>query len=230
MNRLILASDKMVDFAAQAISEWIGPDLIVLQAYPALFELAAHVDRRLQTRALMCLKQTMTNPAQYPALIQAGLISVIQTLSATDEPDATRFVIAALPALAVSAARAGSLGVIFHVLATGPPGVREAAAAGLQNIMRESVADRKILIDDNVLEKLTGGADISSRVTNDLSTFAIARLTPDYVEADKINFVLTLIEYVFSLKRIEAHLTLYLFLIVMSSRTSAQLHLPQSSQ
>jgi hypothetical protein len=100
LNRLELPTEPLIDYAVKAIQDWIGPDLAHLNDFPTFFGLLEHSDRRIQTAALISLKQRLPNAEYQESLEKANIIYTLRSLSNSDNPEALNFVTVALRELA----------------------------------------------------------------------------------------------------------------------------------
>jgi hypothetical protein len=194
MEGLQLASDNLVKFSAQAIQEWIGPDLVQLNKLEQLFHLASHHDRRIQDVALLSLKKKLDNREYQNSLEKAAIVPLIRSLSESDNPEAIDFVASVLRLLALTLASHGHVGDIFHHLTHREPSIQAGASAAIVAIANSSEVDRQLLLDENVLERLTGRFERLGSTELGLTGMIIPPLTPGYFRADRAKFILALIE------------------------------------
>lgn len=123
---------------------------------------------------------------------------MIRTLSESDNPEAFTFVMEALQVLAVSLARNGHSSAIINFLMHNEPKVREGAAAALEAIANGSVQDRKLLVEEDIIERLIGHEEHLGQTQLQLLSSIIPKLAIDYLDTRKIELILTLVEYVIS--------------------------------
>ena len=196
-ENLGFASDTVIGYSAKAIKDWIGPDLAQLNDFKTLFQLLSHRDRRIQNGVLYAISQRIKNEKNHDALERAGVVSVIQSLANSNNNEGISFVALALHSLALTLARNGHVSDILRLLASEVPKIREGASTAIQVIANSSEHDRKSLLDDDILERLTRDEGGTGQATLELSSKIIMKLAFDYVRAGKVNFILTLVEYVF---------------------------------
>ena len=187
-----------IAYSTKAIQDWIGPDLAQLNDFTTFFSLVSHSDRRIQTAALVSLRQKLSNSDHQQSLEKADVVSLIRTLIDSDNPEALSFVMEALRVLALSLARNGHSGTIIALLMHKEPKVREGAAAALDAIVNGSVQERKLLLEEDIIEKLISNEEHLDRMQLHFLSSVIPRLAVDYCNAGKVQLILTLVEYVIS--------------------------------
>ncbi|KAF8337678.1 armadillo-type protein [Amanita rubescens] len=148
LDRLVIASDAQIEFTALAIKGWIGPDLAQLNDFETFFGLVSHSNKSIQTAALSSLKQRLSEREYQELLERANIISVLRSLSSSDNPEAISFVAFALPTMALTLAHNN------HYGSCDEPQIREGASTAIENIANGSVNDRKHLLDVDILERL----------------------------------------------------------------------------
>ena len=193
LSHLLIASDTLIEFSVDAIKSWIGPDLAKLNDFATLFSLASHTDRRIQTAALFSLKQRLQNRDYQESLEKANVVYLIRSLSSSDNPSAVSFVAEALTSLAPSLARNGHMSVMLQLLLSVEPKIKEAAAAALEAVANCSTHERKHLLKEDIIERLMGNQPLDQTLLHLLSSI-IPKLAFDYLDAGKIDFLLTLVE------------------------------------
>ena len=203
LDRLVVASDVQIEFTALAIKGWIGPDLAQLNDFETFFHLVSHSNKSIQTAALSSLKQRMLEREYQELLERANIISVLRSLSSSVNPEAISFVAFALPTMALILAHNGHLAVVLELLACEEPQIREGASTAIENIANGSVSDRKHLLDVDILERLIGNYEPLQQTELLLSSTIIPKLSLDYLHAGKVNFVLGLVECVFSVMSLD---------------------------
>jgi hypothetical protein len=191
---LQLASDNLVKFAVQAIKEWIGPDFVQLNNFQQLFQLASHHDRRVQNGSLHSLKQKMGNREYQKSLEKTDIVPFIQSLSDSDNPEAISFVASALRSLALSLAGNGHVNEILRQLNHEESSIQESASTAIIAIANGSEAEKQLLLDEDVLERLAGNHERLGLTELRLLSAIIHPLSFEYVHADKARFILSLVE------------------------------------
>lgn len=195
LNCLQLPSEIQIQYAVKAIQDWIGPDLAQLNDFTTFFSLILHSDRRVQTAAMISLRQKLSNSDHQQSLEKADVVFLIRTLSDSDNSEALNFVMEALRVLALSLARNGHSSTIIALLMHKEPKVREGAAAALETIVNGSVQERKLLLEEDIIEKLINHECLDQMQLHLLSSI-IPKLAIDYCNAGKMELILTLVEYV----------------------------------
>lgn len=194
LNRLELPTEPLIEYAVKAIQDWIGPDLAHLNDFPKFFSLVEHSDRRIQTAALISLKQKLSNADYQASLEKANIISTLRSLSNSDNPEALNFVAVALRELALSLARNGHASNIINLLVHKEPKVRDGAAAALEAISSGSARDRKLLLEEDIIERLVGHDEPLEQTQIYLLASIIPMLALDYLEAGKTDLIFRLVE------------------------------------
>jgi hypothetical protein len=196
LGRLLVASDVLIEFAVQAIQDWIGPDLAELNDLTAFFDLVSHPDRRIQTGALFSLKQKFSNRDYQEVLERANVASLLLSLSSSSgNPEAINFVAFALPSLALSLAHNSHVDVILQLLFCEVQQIREGASAAIEVISNGSAHERKYLVDADILERLIGSNERAlEQMELQLSSLIFPNLAFDYLRVGKVDFILTLVE------------------------------------
>ena len=195
LDRLVVASDTVIEFTARAIKDWIGPDLAQLNNFETFFDLVSHSNKIIQTAALSSLKQRMSEREYQESLERANIVSVIRSLSSnSDNPEAISFVAFALSTMALTLASNGHVDVVLQLVACEEPQIREGAVAAIENIANGSVSDRKHLLDVDILERLIGSDGRLGQTEFQLSSSITPKLALDYVRAGKADFILGLVE------------------------------------
>ena len=195
LNSLQLPTEILIQYSAKAIQDWIGPDLAQLNDFTAFFSLALHSDRRIQTAAMISLKQRLSNSNHQQSLEKADVIFLIRTLTDSDNSEALNFVMEALRVLALSLARNGHSSTIIAFLMHKEPKVRDGAVAAIEAIVNSSVQDRKFLLEEDIIEKLINLKYLDQMHLRLLSSI-IPKLAIDYCNAGKMELILSLVEYV----------------------------------
>lgn len=195
LDRLLLASDTLIEYTVQAIQDWIGPDLAQLNDFATFFDLVSHSDRRVQTGALFSLKQRISNREYQESLERANIVFLIRSLSSnSDNPEAISFVAFALPSLALTLAHNGHVDAILQLLTCDEPQIREGASAAIEVIANGSAHERKHLLDKDILERLIGSDERLGQTELRLSSTIIPKLALDYLHAGRVDLILTLVE------------------------------------
>lgn len=194
MDRLLLASDTLIEYSALAIQEWIGLDLAQLNDFATFFNLASHSNKRIQTAALSALKQRLQNREYQESLEKANIVYLIRSLTTSDAPEAISFVVAALTALALTLARKGHVSVIIQLLTSEEPKVSAGASLALETIASGSAQERKHLLDEDIIERLSGNQGRHDQTVLHLLSILIPKLIIDYLRAGKISLFLSLVE------------------------------------
>ena len=198
LNRLTHSTEALIDYSTKAIRNWIGPDLAQLNDFTTFFNLISHPDRRIQTAALTTLRQKLSNTNHQESLEKANVIFVIRTLTDSDNHEALNFVAAALQILALSLARNGHSSTIIDLLMHKEPKIQEGAAAALEIIANGSVLERKRLLEEDIIGKLTGREECLEQTQLRLLSSVIPKLAIDYLNAGRMELILKLVEYVIS--------------------------------
>lgn len=193
---LRIPTESLIEYSIKAILDWIGPDLAQLNDFTTLFSLILHSDRRIQTAALISLKQMLSNSDYQESLEKANVMFMIRTLTDSDNPEAIDFVMVALQVLALSLARNGHSSTIIALLMHNQPKVREGAAAALEVIASGSTQDRKRLLEENIIERLIGQEEHLEPTQLHLLSSVVPKLAIDYLNTGKMNLILKLVEYV----------------------------------
>jgi hypothetical protein len=201
LNRLLLPSEALVEYAKKAIQDWIGPDLAQLSDFTTFFSLISHSDQRIQTAALISLRQKISNLDNQVSLEQANVVMMIRTLSDSDNPEAFNFIMEALRVLALSLARNGHASILINLLMHKEPKVREGAAAALEAIANGSEPERKKLLEEAIIERLIGHEARLEQTPLHLVCSIIPKLAIDYLNAGRMELILTLVEYVVQFPR-----------------------------
>jgi hypothetical protein len=196
LKRLVLASGPFIEFSAEAIQEWIGPDLARLNDFHALFDLISHADLRIQNSALCSLKEKLDDHGHQESLEKANIVFLIRTLANTDNSEAINFVAFALPSLALTLVRNGHVSDILLLLYHNEPKIREGASSAIEAIASGSDLDRSRLMAEDIFERLLGGNEPLDQRELGLCATIIPKLAVDYLHANKLNFIFTLVEYV----------------------------------
>ena len=196
LNCLQLPTEAQIEYSAKAIRDWIGPDLAQLNDFTTFVSLVSHSDRRIQTAALISLRQKLSNSGHQESLERANVVFLIQTLTDSDNPEALNFVMEALRVLALSLARNGHSSTIIALVTHKELKVREGAAAALEAIVNGSVQVRKLLLEEDIIEKLIIDEERLDQMQLHLLSSIIPRLAIDYCNAGKMQLILTLVEYV----------------------------------
>lgn len=195
LKRLVLlASDAFMDYSVRAIQEWIGADLAKLNDFPTFFDLVSHADRRIQNGALFSLRERLDDRGYQESFEKANIIFLMRTLASTDNPEAINFVAFALPSLALTLARNGHVSDILQFLTYNEPKIRDGASGAIEAIASGSNLDRDHLMADDVLERLVGGSERLAQTELHLCATIIPKLAVDYLHANKLNLILTLVE------------------------------------
>jgi hypothetical protein len=199
LNLLTHPTEALIEYSTKAIRDWIGPDLALLNDFTTFFGLISHPDRRIQTAALTTLRQNLSHPHHQESLEKANVIFVIRTLTDSENPEALNFVAAALQVLALSLARNGHSSIIMDLLMHEKPKVQEGAAAALEIIANGPVLERKRLLEQDIIGKLIGRDEPLEQTQLRLLSSLIPKLAIDYLNAGRIELILTLVEYVISI-------------------------------
>lgn len=194
LNRLELPTEPLIEYAVKAIHDWIAPDLEHLNDFSKLFSLFEHSERRIQTAALISLKQKLSNPYYQESLEKANITSMLRSLSNSDNPEALNFVAVALRMLALSLARNGHTSSIIDLLVHKEPKVRDGAAAAVEAISGGSAQDRKHLLEEDIIQRLVGHDEPLEQIQTHLLALIIPMLALDYLEAGKIDLIFRLVE------------------------------------
>ena len=194
LNRLELPTEPLIDYAVKAIQDWIGADLAHLNDFPTFFGLLEHSDRRIQTAALISLKQRLPNAGYEESLEKANIIHTLRSLSNSDNPEALNFVSVALRALALSLAQNGHASNIINLLEHKEPKVRDGAAAALEAISSGSPRDRKLLLEQDIIERLVGHEEHLEQTQIQVLASTVPLLALDYLDAGKVDVVFRLVE------------------------------------
>jgi hypothetical protein len=194
LNGLELPTEPLIDYAVKAIQDWIGPDLAHLNDFATFFGLLEHSDMRIQTAALISLKQRLPNAEYQESFEKANIIYTLHSLSSSNNPEGLNFLAFALPALAVSLARNGHASNIINFLMHKEPKVRDGAAAALEAICSGSPRDRKFLLEEDIIEKLVGHEDHLEQTQIQVLVSTVPLLALDYLEAGKVDVFLGLVE------------------------------------
>ena len=198
LNRLTHPTEALIEYSTKAIRDWIGPDLAELDDFATFFNLISHPDRRIQTAALITLRQSLSNPHHQESLEKANVIFVIRTLTDSDNPEALNFVAAALQVLALPLARNGHSNTIVDLLMHKQLKVQEGAAAALEIIANGPVLERKRLLEQDIIGKLIGHDERLEHTQLRLLSSVIPKLAIDYLNAGRVELILKLVEYVIS--------------------------------
>lgn len=194
ISSLQLASEVLVKYSAQAINEWIGPDLVMLGRFEQLFQLASHHERCIQNGALVTLKQKMHVREYQESLLKAEVISLIRSLSESENPEAISFVAFALHSLAPTLARHRHISELLHYMAHEEPGIQGGASSAIIEIANGSEDEKKQLLDADVLERLIGSHDRLGTAELRLICAIIPPLASGYILAKRAKFILALVE------------------------------------
>lgn len=195
LDRLLLASDALIEFTVQAIRDWIGPDLAQLNDFATFFDLVSHSDKRIQTAALFSLRQRIPNREYQESLERANIIFLIRSLSSNDDnPEAISFVAFALPSLALTLAHNGHVDDILLLLGSTEPQIRQGASAAIESIANGSVHERKHLLNADILERLIGSDERIGQTELQLCSTIIPKIALDYLRVGKVDLILTLVE------------------------------------
>lgn len=195
LDRLLLASDTLIEYTVQAIQDWVGPDLAQLNDFATFFDLVSHSDKRIQTAALFSLKQRIANREYQESLERANIVFLLRSLSSnTDNSEAVSFVAFALPALALTLASNGHVGAILQLLASDEPQIRQGASAAIEAIANGSTHERKHLLNEDILERLIGSDERLGQTELQLSAAIVPKLALDYLRGGKVDLILTLVE------------------------------------
>ena len=195
LDRLVVASDVMIEYTAHAIKDWIGPDLSQLNNFQTFFDLVSHSNKSIQTAALSSLKQRMSEREYQESLERANIVFILRSLSSSsDNPEAISFVAFALPTMALSLAHNNHADVVLQLLACEEPQIREGATTAIENIANGSVDDRKHLLDVDVLERLIGSDERLGQTDLQVASTIIPKLSLDYLRVGKVDFILGLVE------------------------------------
>jgi hypothetical protein len=195
---LDLASDPLIEFSAQAIKHWIGPDLAQLNDFEKLIQLLFHADRRIQNEALFTLRHTINNGKYHDSLVKGGIVAAIQSLSSDTTSEVIGFVAFTLRSLALPLARQGHIADILRFWSSDVPKIREGASSAIEVIANGFERDRKCLLDQDIIETVTGRHDETSPVSAKLAGTIITRLAMDYINAGRVHLIVTLVECVFT--------------------------------
>ena len=198
LNSLTHPTEAVIEYSTKAIRDWIGPDLAQLNDFTTFFSLVSHPDRRIQTAALTTLRQKLSNSNHHESLEKANVIFMIRTLTDSDNPEALNFVATALQVLALSLARNGHSSTIIDLLMHNEPKVQEGAAAALEIIANGSDLERKRLLEQEIIGKLTGHGASLEQTQLRLMSSVIPKLAIDYLNAGRIELIIKLVEYVIS--------------------------------
>ena len=190
----MVASDAQIEFTALAIKGWIGSDLAQLNDFETFFDLVSHSNKSIQTAALSSLKQRMSEREYQELLERANVVSVLRSLSSSDNPEAISFVAFALSTMALTLAHNNHVDVILELLACDEPQIREGASTAIENIANGSVNDRKHLLDVDILERLIKSYEPLGQTELQLSSTIIPKLSLDYLRAGKVDLILGLVE------------------------------------
>ena len=189
-------SDPLVEFCAKAIKDWIGPDLAQSDQFAKLIQLASHTDRRIQTEVLFTLKQMVSNGKHHDALVRDGIVPAIQSLSSDNSHEVIGFVALALRSLAMTMLRRGHTADILRFFTSDVVQLREGSYIAVETIANGSERDRKVLLDEDIIERVTREYDEMSLATLKLAENVIKKLTSDYIRAGKIHILIPLIKWV----------------------------------
>lgn len=121
---------------------------------------------------------------------------VIRTLSDSDNLEAFNFIMEALRVLALSLARNGHLSTLINFLTHKEPKIREGAVAALETIASSSVQERKKLLEETIIERLIGHEQRLEQTQLQLLSSIIPKLAIDYLDAGRMELIITLVEYV----------------------------------
>ena len=194
LDRLEFPSDSLIDYAVKAIQDWLGPDLAHLNDFPKFFGLIEHANERIQTSALIALTQRLSNADYHESLEKANIMSLLRSLSNSNNSKAVDFVKVALPALALSLARNGHTSDIIDLVEHNQLKVREGAATAIETICRGPVLERKHLVEKDIIENLVARGDHLDKTQTHLLASIIPILVCDYLEAAKIDLIFPLVE------------------------------------
>ncbi|KAG6832805.1 hypothetical protein H0H92_009424 [Tricholoma furcatifolium] len=195
LNRLQLPTEPLIEFATNAIQTWIGPDLILLNDFEELFELFFHSNLRIQSSALISLRQRLTNVAHQESLEKANITSILRSLSSSDNPEALTFVSVALRTLALILAQHGHVPVIIDFLDHKESKVREGAIAALEAIAGGPQQARATLVEEGILETLISRNEHMEQTHLDVMVSVIPKLAVDYLEAGRADLLLDLVDH-----------------------------------
>jgi hypothetical protein len=194
LDRLLLASDTLIEYSALAIKEWIGSDLAQLNDFATFFNLASHSNKRIQSAALLSLKEKLHNKENQESLEKANVVYLIRSLTTSEASEAISFVAAALTSLALSLARNGHVSVIVQLLVSEEPKISAGASAALEAIASGSMQERKHLLDEDIIERLSGSQGRNDQTVLLLVSTLISKLVIDYLRVGKMSFILSLVE------------------------------------
>ena len=194
LDRLKLPSDSLIEYAVKAIGDWIGPDLALLNDFPKFFSLVEHAKKPIQTAAMIALKQNLMKADYHESLEKANIVSLLRSLSNSDNSEALDFVARALEVLALSLARNGHANDIINLVAHKEPKLRDGAAIALKTIGSGPPLERKRLVEKDIIRNLVARGDRLDQTQLDLLAAIIPMLACDYLEAGKIALIFMLVE------------------------------------
>lgn len=195
LDRLLLASDALIEFTVQAIQDWIGSDLAQLNDFVTFFDLVSHSDRRIQTGALSSLKQRLSNRECQESLERANIIHLLRSLASNgSSPEAISFVTFALPTLSLTLASNGHVDAILQLLTSEEPEIRRGASAAVESIANGSAHERNYLLAHDILERLIGSNEQIGQTELQLSSAIIPKLAFDYLRAGRVTLIVSLTE------------------------------------
>lgn len=194
LSCLNISSESLVEFSAQAIQNWIGPDLVHLNDFEKLFQLVIHSDRRIQNAALHSLKRIIKNEKYHNNLERAGAVSLIQSLSNSYNSASISFAACALSSMAITLARKGHVRYILQTLTSDVPEFQGAASTAIQQIANGSEKDRVCLLNEDILEGFAAHEKELGEPELQIAAAMIPRLASSYLQARKVHAVLALVE------------------------------------
>jgi hypothetical protein len=159
-----------------------------------LIQLASHTDRRIQTEVLFTLKQMINNGKHHDALVREGIVPAMQSLSSDNSHDVIDFVALALRSLALTMLRRGHMADILRFFSSDVVQLQEGAYTAVETIANGSERDRKVLLDEDIIERVTGDYDEMSLEILELAEIVIKKLVVDYIHVGRAHILIALVE------------------------------------
>lgn len=189
----VLASDDLLAYIARVTPEWLGPDLLADGDFQSFFSLVMHKNRTVQSAAMLVLRDQLRHASFRQSLQKADFVSRLRKLVDSENSDVLEFVADSLATMALELARARQIPVILQFLTESEPVVRRGARDAICNIASAEAPDSGSLIQEGIIERLSGN-QIIEHVVLDVLDFTIPTLAIQYVTAGRVNAILSLVE------------------------------------
>lgn len=189
-------SQALLDYAAQAIREWIGSDLTQLGNLKDLYALVFNPSPCIEEAALAHLKRMILDPPSIRILMDSDFIGFLVGLTSSESHNCMEFLAACLTDMAETLVLHDSLDLLIHCVTHKEEKIRASSSQALLKVSKADDSARLLLTHHNLLEALVeDDADVEVEIVKtDLAVKIFPNIALDYLRAGKLDFVLNAIE------------------------------------